>query len=113
MPTRRGFALIELIVVIVIIAALAGFYFHSKKGGMGTTQTTPGAAMSKAQGTACSSNLQQQRAYIQMQVTDTEQFPAGLETQGGIDRCPDSGQPYAYDPQTGAVSCTTPGHERF
>jgi hypothetical protein len=30
-----------------------------------------------------------------------------------ICKCPVSGQPYSYDPQTGKVWCTTPGHEKF
>jgi len=28
-------------------------------------------------------------------------------------KCPVSGKPYVYDPKTGKVHCTTPGHEGF
>ena len=115
MARHRGFALIELLVVVVIVAVLAGLYFGvwGKRGGMGTTNSTPGEALEKAHGVECASLLNQQRQLIQMKVAEDSQYPAALDSSTVPSTCPVSGQPYNYDPQTGTVSCSTPGHEKF
>lgn len=112
---RAGALLIELLVVIVIIGILAALYFGARKGRGGAEQnkTTVGAAMDKAHSVECSSNLQQLRAAMQMKVSDEGTYPQSLDALGlgAIGKCPVSGKAYSYDPQTGKVWCTTPGHE--
>jgi hypothetical protein len=67
--------------------------------------------------TECQSNLVQLRQAIQMQKDSEGTFPASLGALGSqltsIEKCPSSGQPYQYDPTTGKVSCSTPGHENL
>ena len=114
MSTRRGAMLIELIVVVVIIAVVITVYYGlGKKSGKDGAKSTPAQAMDKAHGVECSSNLSQLRASIQMDSADKGQFPAALNPKSGLSLCPVSGQLYKYDPQTGEVHCTTPGHEKF
>jgi hypothetical protein len=48
-----------------------------------------------------------------MYLIDHDAYPREFDPgqQGSMGRCPVSGRPYVYDPQTGTIRCTTPGHE--
>lgn len=114
MRGRGGALLVEILIVVVIILLLAGAYLGlTRKSGGGTAPSTPKAALDKAHGIECANNLNQARQLVQMEVADSGQYPAQLDPESGVTRCPVSGQPYSYDPQTGRVWCTTPGHESF
>ncbi|NPV47935.1 MAG: prepilin-type N-terminal cleavage/methylation domain-containing protein [Armatimonadetes bacterium] len=113
---RQGFALVELLVVIAIVAVLVVAYmgFRSKRDKAGP-ETIPGKAIQKAESVECQSNLSQIRQMVQMEVMDSEQYPARIDqgATASISKCPVSGKPYSYNPQTGQVWCTTPGHEKY
>jgi hypothetical protein len=132
MTNENGFLmLIELLVVLAII--LGVFYVFT--GGPGGSQTTPGApaatpgapsatpgggssvpfmALQAARRSQCASNLTSVRQAIEAyKATSNGQPPSSLqELRLSPDAlaCPVSKQPYTYDPQTGQVQCTTPGH---
>ena len=113
--SRAGFVLIEIIVVLAIILLLAGAYFGlSRKGGK-QEKSIPAKSIEKAESVECQSNLSQIRQSVQMDTATGEAPPARIDTgvTASISKCPVSGQPYSYDPQTGKVWCTTPGHERY
>ena len=111
---HKGTLLVELLVVVAIIAILAGVYLGAKKrSASGEEKTTPKAAMDKAHDVECMNNLNQLRSLIQMSATENGAFPKALDSRSAINRCPVSNKPYTYDPQTGTVKCTTPGHENF
>ncbi len=110
-----GFALVEIMLVIAIIALIAaGYYGLSGRDGVEEegAQTTPGRAMEAARSAECASNLNQLRMMIQMHVTEHGEYPREFRPgdQGTIGRCPVSNEAYRYDPQTGRIACTTPGH---
>ena len=127
MKARRGFALIELVVVLLLILVGMGAYFGLRgkmkaapgelKGERSTSgvESIPLRAMQKAESLACKSNLQQLRQSIQMDADSSGQYPARIDqgAMASISTCPDTKQPYSYDPRTGRVWCTTPGHERY
>jgi|GEM_PF-1782179 len=79
--------------------------------------TIPGRAISKARGEQCMENLRQLRMLIQLATDDRGGvFPTSLTDVPDsiqVRSCPIGGQDYAYDPDSGKVSCTTPGHEGF
>jgi hypothetical protein len=109
-------ALIELAVAIVIIALLAvafyGLWGRGKKGP--GDKSLPEQAVDRAKGVECRSMLGQVRASIEMAKADTGQPPPTIPSDmAPYAKCPQTGQPYAYDPATGRVACTTPGHEGF
>jgi len=79
----------------------------------GAAQTTPGVALERARGVECQQNLQGLRQEISAYRIDSEQPPASLDELRGAKTCPVSGNPYVYDPATGTVRCTTPGHENY
>ena len=111
-PRRAGLALIELLVAIIIIALLAGAFYGFWRKGKPGQKTIPGEAVDKAKGVECQNMLQQARAAIEMGKMDNEDRPpASLPPD--VAKCPETGQPYSYDPQTGRVWCTTPGHEEL
>ncbi len=110
----RGLVLVEILVVIVIIVLLAAAYLGLSKRGAGPgSASTPQAATDKARGVECANNLKQVRALLEMQVADAGSYPAALNGENAMNRCPVSNQPYRYDAQTGRVWCTTPGHQTF
>ena len=113
----RGFTLVELLVVIALLAILGSglAYFYLGKSKPGEKNTTP---MGKARGVECMSNLRSIRQSLQAgQAMDTDgKFPASLaelKLPGEILACPDSKRPFEYDPATGQVHCTQPGHENY
>jgi hypothetical protein len=119
---ERGWVtLIELMVVTAIIVVVIALLYGRGSGGRvaggetsGQAQTAPGVALEKARGIECQQNLQGLRQAISAYRIDSEQPPASLdEIRGAAKTCPVSGNPYVYDPQTGTVRCTTPGHENF
>jgi len=134
MTNENGFLmLIELLVVMAIILG-AFWVFTGGPGGSGMTPgapgVTPGApsgtpgggssvpfmALEAARRTQCASNLASARQAIEAyKATSNGQLPSSLQElrlPPDALACPVSKQPYTYDPQTGQVQCTTPGHER-
>lgn len=121
--SEAGFVtLIELLVVTAIIVIVAYLLYGQRNvvgpGGVGPSgeaQTGPGAAINQARALECQQNLRGIRQAIAAHRLDSEQPPGSLSELriGGVTSCPVSGNPYVYDPQTGTVRCTTPGHERF
>jgi hypothetical protein len=128
-------SIISLLVAVVIIGILAWvFLFRHNNGQPSQAQkdagnaivrsdktTIPGAAMDQAKGVECQNNLSQLRQMIQMDRGSGDDeaggAPPSLQAVHGIPSemrvCPASGRPYSYDPRTGRVWCTTPGHERL
>ena len=124
MPHRRGQAsLVGLLVAIVIIMVVVWYVWLRPSGkpsraaeSAGVPQTTLGQAMQQGKDVACQNNLQQLRLAIQMEYDSSAggAFPPALSPDWHAARqCPVSGQPYQYDPSSGRVGCTTPGHEHF
>ncbi|UCH33270.1 MAG: hypothetical protein JSV65_11885 [Armatimonadota bacterium] len=123
--SEAGWAtLIELLVVTVIILIVIYMLYGrpTAPSGAGTevddlatqARTRPGAALEQARAVECQQNLRGLRQEIAAYRMDAEQPPGSLaEIRGGAKACSVSGNPYAYDPATGTVRCTTPGHERF
>jgi len=113
--SRNGFVLVELLVVVAIILILAGAYLGlSRKGGK-NEKSIPAKSIEKAESVECMSNLNQIRQSVQMDTATGEAPPARIDAgvTASISKCPVSGQPYGYDPQTGKVWCATPGHEKY
>ena len=114
--SRGGLALIELLVAIVIIALLAvAFYglWGRGTGGEGK-KSIPEQAVDRAKDVECRNMLKQVRMSVDMEKMDTGTPPAAIPSDmASYAKCPQTGQPYSYDPRSGRVSCTTPGHEDF
>lgn len=118
---QRGYlTLIALLVVIVII----GILFATQYGGPprrtgptppGESKTLLGGAVDRADATVCRNNLTQLRTAIQVYQANAQAWPPDLESlEAGVPRrCPVGGEPYQYDPLTGAAHCVHPGHENF
>ena len=116
---RRAFSLVEILVVVVILAILAAFLMPHYLGG---SKTAGGRRIEspkeRGQGVACMNNLQQIRMGLSMSGMggDEESRPKSLtelKLPAEMLRCPVGGEPYQYDPKTGRVWCTHPGHEQF
>ena len=86
-------------------------YLRGPKGAPAGT----GTPMQKAHGVQCPENLKFIRSMLMDYETEGRPFPAQLRDggPGSVTRCPQTDQPYSYDPQTGSVRCTTRGHENF
>jgi len=126
---RRGsWTLIGLLAATAIVAVVMAVVVFGRLGPEGRTrqeavneglvqpkegQTVLGAAVDKSKQTACMTNLRQIRQMIEYQKAESGQPPATLQDLrlGSAGNCPQTGQPYQYDPTTGSVRCATPGHE--
>ncbi len=116
--SRTAFSLIEILIVcallIALSAGLATFYTgHSKPGEKARSP------IERAHDPECMSNLTQLREALMMSQSDNEagKFPTQLSDLKGIPAsmlsCPESHEPYQYDPATGTVHCTRAGHEKY
>jgi prepilin-type N-terminal cleavage/methylation domain-containing protein len=112
---RRGLALIELVAAIAIIAVLAAvMYGVWGRGKSGEGKPLPEQAVDRAKGVECQNMLRQVRMGIDMDKMETGTPPPSIPPSlAQYAKCPQTGKPYRYDPQTGSVTCTTPGHESF
>jgi prepilin-type N-terminal cleavage/methylation domain-containing protein len=117
---RRGFSLVEILVVCVIIVALsAGVYSLYLGHGSGKPGEPARSPMQRGHDPVCANNLSQIRASLQIAQTndENEKYPATLKALQGMPAemltCPEGHVPYQYDPNTGQVHCTQPGHEKF
>lgn len=115
---RHGLVLVEILLVIVIIGLLIGGYYGLARNKDQSTSNNaaasiPARSIEKAKMVECANNLRQLRQLIEMEVMETGEYPRHFNPgeQGSIGRCPVTGKPYVYDPKTGTIHCTTPGHE--
>jgi hypothetical protein len=81
-------------------------------------QSLPGRVVQHAMGTECKNNLDQIRQMIMIYRSDNNgENPPSLSALQGLpgkmQQCPISHTDYTYDPSTGEVHCTFPGHEQF
>jgi hypothetical protein len=123
--SQAGFwSLIELLIVCLIIMAAVAWYLTSQQtvgavaGGNPAaykSTTVPGVAKERAQGVVCQNNLQQIRTAISIYQSNSGSLPPTLEDlNAGVPlKCPVGGEPYTYDPSTGQVHCTHPGHVQY
>lgn len=113
--------LVGVLVSIGILAVLMMVWLYYGTGGSGLTSQAGGTApvsrvgevKQSAHSVECRNNLNQIRQAIQIRMTTEETPPPDLNGLGIPQTmlvCPVSGQPYSYDPNTGQVRCTTPGH---
>jgi len=113
-----GFSLVEILIVCALLVALsaglATFYTgHSKPGDKARSP------MERAHDPECAANLSQLRAALIMAQSENDggKYPLQLTDLKGIPvsmfSCPESHEPYKYDPQTGEVHCTRAGHEKY
>ncbi len=117
----RGQSIVGVLVVLVIIMALYLFFLRGNTGsgpvGPHGEQTIAKAAMNKASGVECMSNLRSIRQAMTMYEQTNEKKPAALTdlSQSGIASgmlsCPIVKQPYRY--VNGAVQCPDPVHARY
>jgi len=118
--------LVGILVSIAILGVLMVVWlFYGTGGASGNGASNPvapppasrvGEVRQAAESVECRNNLSQIRAAIQMRTTTDETYPASLSELGlpaSMLVCPVSQQPYQYDPTTGQVRCTTPGHTRY
>lgn len=113
----KGFVLIEILIVIAIIAlVVVGYYGLSGKSNGedgGEKPSTPKQAIDRGKLVECAANLRNLRAEIEMFQIENGRYPEKFNPSGAGSTCPVSGKPYVYDPQTGRIYCTTPGHEQL
>ena len=129
---RRGSAMVGMLAAVAIVMVLIVVLFFGSgafggPGGKAATperadkkgRTIPGRVMYGAKDDVCRSNLQQVRYGVEVFKTSSaeSQPPEKLEeTRLGSSfyACPiDPHEPYEYDPQTGQVHCSHPGHEKY
>lgn len=83
----------------------------------GKGETLVGRVAYEAKDEVCKSNIGQVRQALQVAADPVEgTFPGSLEeTKLGQSflSCPIDKTPYTYDPASGRVSCTHPGHEAY
>lgn len=117
---NRGqiFTIIEILVVVAIIV-VAGLWISNSYLGLGKKAGSGGPAtpIERSKGVDCANNLRQIRTAIDMYKQDNERPPAAIQDLRGLSpsmfNCSVSGKPLSYDPATGRVWCTTPGHENY
>ena len=121
-PNSRGQSIVALLVVIAILLALYVLFLGRRTApGPGGAQgkVVYVAAMDKAKGVECRSNLQQIRSAITMFNQTNETMPRSLTelTGQGIPasmlRCPVAQVDYRYDPARGLVQCPFPQNNAF
>ena len=115
-------AIIEILVVAAVIIVAAYFILPSYFGSAGKGESEVDRAhtpVGRAESVDCRNNLNQIRNAIEMEKSAGEEgrVPASLADLGpsmsAVTKCSISGKEYTYDPSTGRVSCTTPGHEGY
>ncbi|MBO4548442.1 MAG: hypothetical protein J5758_04420 [Abditibacteriota bacterium] len=123
MTLRKGFSFIGLIVAAAIILAVVMYMMNGTKKQEPDTltdfshsekHTVYGKAMDAGNAVTCRSNIGNVRNAINMYFQSNEAAPPDLKTLNLPDsttKCAVSGQPYTYDPRTGAVACPT--HPEF
>jgi hypothetical protein len=115
---------LAMVLAAAVVLVVAAFLWGQKErrtttGPEPQPQTIPGQAVQKGHDVECMSNLRSIRQAIEMSKITDERLPSNLQelSSAGITadmtRCPVSGQPYRYDPASGNVWCTTPGHQNY
>lgn len=118
----RGQSLVGVLVVLVIIMVcyllfLRGGNLGSGPVGPGGEQSIAKAAINRASGVECQSNLRQVRSAMQMYEQVNEKKPTALSelTSQGVTSamlvCPVGKQPFQY--ANGIVRCSYPQHARY
>jgi hypothetical protein len=121
---RGGFTLVEILLVTLVMILIGGalvyFYFgkssdQAKKLGGGDMIHTP---ITRANDVVCQTNLGSVRQAIEAErASDADGHPPQslnlLSLPAELLSCPVGHEPYSYDPTTGQVHCTHPGHENY
>lgn len=118
---QRGHTLVGTLAVIAILGILIGGYymggFGAKNSKDGEPKTVVGQVKRQADKTVVQSNLRQIRTAIEMhRQMNEDAYPPTLDElrlPKEITTDPNTDQPFAYDPATGAVRSTVQGYEEL
>lgn len=114
----RANTLIEIVVVLAVLAILATVVlrWYGGRGGAKTMAEKTKTPIGKAKGVDCMNNMQQIGLALQAASVSNDQPVQDINValKNGVSKsmmvCPETGQPYRFDPQKKIVFCTTPGH---
>ena len=112
--TRRGFAVISLVLALVVIALIVvvavAYLGRQESAGPGEVS----APIARAKGVDCLAQIKKVELQVHLYYVEKSQYPEDLSGLEGVSdsdlQCPVTNSIYLYDPSTGRISC--PDHAK-
>lgn len=104
-----GFAALSLIISLLVIAVIAFLVISYSLGNRGVPSSTAQSPLQRAKNVECLAQIKKIEMQVHLYSVQNGKYPVNLgEVEGLFDsdlRCPVTGNPFLYDPESGRVSC--------